>query len=80
MENAALLVGFSGFAVVGLLLMAKRPTNLIGRIMATIVLVVGILHTSNIYAVYMVVTRCQPDALSVVGAWIGSGSDTCSSG
>jgi hypothetical protein len=71
-ENVALLVGFGGFAVVGSLLVVKRPTNLIGWIMATISLMVGIFHTTDTYAAYVVVTRTQPDALAVAGAWIGS--------
>src|SRR5918999_3928079 len=71
-ENVALLVGFGGFAVVGSLLVAKRPTNLIGWIMATISLIVGVFHTGDTYAAYVVVTRGQPDALTVAGAWIGS--------
>jgi hypothetical protein len=71
-ENVALLVGFGGFAVVGSLLVVKRPTNLIGWIMATISLIVGVFHTIDTYAAYVVVTRTQPDALAVAGAWIGS--------
>jgi hypothetical protein len=71
-ENVALLVGFGGFAVVGSLLVAKRPTNLIGWIMATIALMVGIFHTADTYTAYVVVTRGEPDDLAVVGAWIGS--------
>jgi hypothetical protein len=71
-ENVALLVGFGGFAVVGSLLVVKRPTNLIGWIMAIISLMVGIFHTGDTYAAYVVVTRGQPDALAVAGAWIGS--------
>jgi hypothetical protein len=71
-ENVALLVGFGGFAVVGSLLVVKRPTNLIGWIMATISLIVGVFHTTDTYAAYVVVTRTQPDALAVAGAWIGS--------
>ena len=71
-ENVALLVGFGGFAVVGSLLVVKRPTNLISWIMAAVALMVGIFHTCDTYAAYVVVTRGQPDALAIVGAWIGS--------
>jgi hypothetical protein len=66
----ALLVGFGGFAVVGSLLVVKRPTNLIGWIMVTISLIVGVFHTSDTYAAYVMVTRGQPDAFTVLGAWI----------
>jgi hypothetical protein len=40
--------------------------------MATISLIVGVFHTTDTYAAYVVVTRTQPDALAVAGAWIGS--------
>ncbi|MDP8947350.1 MAG: hypothetical protein M3N09_04520 [Actinomycetota bacterium] len=70
-ENAALLVGFSAFAVVGALLVAKRPTNAIGWIMAAVAMV-SIFLAGDSYAAYVMVTRGQPDALAVVGAWIGS--------
>ncbi|MDQ3862778.1 MAG: hypothetical protein M3317_04635 [Actinomycetota bacterium] len=71
-ENVTLIVGFGAFGVVGSLLVAKRPTNLIGWIMATIALIVGIFHAADSYSAYVMVTRGQPDALAVVGAWTGS--------
>jgi hypothetical protein len=72
LEHVALHVGFGGFAVVGSLLVVKRPTNLISWIMVTISLMVGVFHTGDAYAAYVMVTRGQPDALTVAGAWIGS--------
>ena len=71
-ENVVLLVGFSAFAVVGSLLVAKRPTNVIGWIMAAIALMLSIALASDSYTAYVVVTRGRPDALAVMGAWIGS--------
>jgi len=71
-ENALLLVGFSAFAVVGALLVAKRPTNAIGWIMAAVALMVSIFLAGDSYAAYMMVIRGQPDALAVFGAWTGS--------
>ena len=71
-ENVVLLVGFSAFAVVGSLLVAKRPTNVIGWIMAAIALILSIALASDSYTAYVVVTRGRPDALAVMGAWIGS--------
>ena len=62
-------VGFGAFAVVGALLVAKRSTNLIGWIMAAIALMVAIFNAGGAYATYVMVTRGQPDALAVVGAW-----------
>jgi hypothetical protein len=71
-ENAVLRVGFGAFAVVGALVVAKRPTNLIGWIMATIALMIGVFHAGDAYTAYVMITRGHPDALAIVGAWIGS--------
>jgi hypothetical protein len=72
MEDVVIRVAFGAFAVVGAVLVAKRPTNLIGWIMATVALMMAIFHAGLIYAVYVMATRGQPDALAVVGAWIGN--------
>jgi hypothetical protein len=69
-ENVMLLVGFGAFAVVGALLVAKRPPNLIGWIMAAVALMVGLFPASGAYAAYVMTTRGKPDALAVVGAWV----------
>jgi hypothetical protein len=71
-ENAVLLLGFSAFAVVGALLVTKRPTNAIGWIMATVALMLSTFLASDSYTAYVMVTRGRPDALAVVGAWTGS--------
>ena len=71
-ENAVLLVGFSAFAVVGAVLVAVRPTNVIGWIMSAIALMVSTFLAGDSYAAYVMVTRGHPDALAVVSAWIGS--------
>jgi hypothetical protein len=67
--DGALWVGFGAFAVVGSLLVARRPTNLIGWIMAAIALVVSIFHAGGTYAAYVMVTRGRPDTLAILGAW-----------
>jgi hypothetical protein len=69
MEDLVLFVGFGMFAVVGALLVAKRPDNLVGWIMGAAALIVGIFPTSEIYAAYVMTTRGRPDALAVFGAW-----------
>jgi hypothetical protein len=69
LEGAALLVGFGGFAVVGALLVAKRPANPIGWIMAAIALMVGLFPAGDAYAGYVMTTRGRPDALAILGAW-----------
>ena len=71
-ENAVLLIGFSAFAVIGAVLVAVRPTNVIGWIMAAIALMVSTFLAGDSYAAYVMVTRGHPDALAVVSAWIGS--------
>jgi hypothetical protein len=68
-EGVMLDVGFGAFAVVGALLVARRPTNAIGWIMASIGLMVPIFNTGAAYATYVMVTRGRPDALAVFGAW-----------
>jgi hypothetical protein len=71
-ENVAwvgLGVGFGAFAVVGAILVAKRPTNLIGWIIAAVALMVAIFPTGGTYTTYVMLTRGQPDALAVFGAW-----------
>ncbi len=62
-------VGFGAFAVVGALLLARRPTNAIGWIMASIGLMVPVFNTGSAYATYVMSTRARPDALAVFGAW-----------
>jgi hypothetical protein len=71
-DDAILQVGFGAFAVVGALLVAKRPTNAIGWIMASVALMVAIFHTGDTYTAAVMVTRGRPDALAVVAAWIGN--------
>jgi hypothetical protein len=68
-QDVMLWAGFGAFAVVGAVLVAKRPTNLIGWIMATIVLMVAILPLGGAYATYVMATHGRPDALAVLGAW-----------
>jgi len=68
-EDIVLWIGFGAFAVVGALLVAKRPTNLIGWIMAAVALMVAIFPLAGAYAAYVMATRGQPDALVVLGAW-----------
>ena len=70
-DDAAQFVGFGAFAVVAALLVAKRPTNIIGWIMAVVALMVAIFRAGGAYAAYVVATRGQPDALAVFGVWIG---------
>ncbi len=67
-----LFVGFGAFAVVSALLVAKRPNNLIGWIMAVVALMISLFPAGDAYAAYVMTTRGRPDALAVVGAWAQS--------
>ena len=69
LEDGVLWVGFGAFAVVGSLLVSKRPTNIVGWIMSAIALMVSMFHAGGTYAAYVMATRGSPDALAVVGAW-----------
>ena len=71
-EDVLLLVGFGAFAVVGALLIAKRPGNLVGWILAASGLVVGIFPAGDSYAAYAITTQRHPGALAIVGAWAQS--------
>jgi hypothetical protein len=69
MEDLVLFVGFGMFAVVGALLVAKRPDNRVGWIMSAAALIAGIFSALETYAAYVMTTRGRPDALAVLGAW-----------
>jgi hypothetical protein len=69
LEDMVLFVGFGMFAVVGALLVAKRPDNTIGWIMGASALIVGVFPVSESYAAYVITTRGRPDTLAVLGAW-----------
>ena len=69
-ESALLNVSLGAFAVVGALLLVKRPKNPIGWIIAAIAFMLSVCLPLGFYATYVMVTRGQPDALAVFGAWI----------
>jgi hypothetical protein len=71
-EDIVLFIGFGAFAVVGALVVGKRPANSIGWIMATVALMVAIFPAGDSYAAYVMSTRDRPDALAVLGAWAQS--------
>ena len=68
-QGVMLDVGFGAFAVVGALLVTRRPSNAIGWIMASIGLMVPIFNTGASYATYEMATRGRPDPPAVFGAW-----------
>jgi hypothetical protein len=70
-EGALLYIGFGAFAVVGALLVAKRPANVVGWILVAVSLVVPV-HVGEFYAAYMMTTGREPGTLAVFGAWINA--------
>jgi hypothetical protein len=70
-EGLVLFSGFGMFAVVGALLVAKRPANPIGWIMSAASLVVPV-AASETYAAYVMTTRGRPDWLAIAGVWANS--------
>ncbi|MEJ7632674.1 MAG: hypothetical protein WKF28_09210, partial [Rubrobacteraceae bacterium] len=66
-EDAVILAGFGAVAIVGAVLLAKRPSNLVGWILASAALMVGLFPTGDAYAAYVMTTRGEPDALAVLG-------------
>ena len=68
-EDVLMLAGFGMFAVVGAVLVARRPGNVIGWILSAVGIMVGIFPASESYAAYVMTTRGEPDALAVAGAW-----------
>ena len=71
-EDVVLFVGFGMFAIVGALLVAKRPENPIGWIMTSVALMMGIFPALETYAAYVMATSGEPNALAVVGVWANS--------
>jgi hypothetical protein len=69
-ETALLNVGLGAFAVVGALLVVRRSANPIGWIMVAIAFMLSVCLPGGYYATYVMLTRGQPDALAVFGAWI----------
>jgi hypothetical protein len=69
-EAALLNVCLGAFAVFGALLVLKRPMNPIGWIMSAIAFMLSVIIALGYYATYVALTRAQPDALAVFGAWI----------
>jgi hypothetical protein len=70
-EGALIYIGFGAFAVVGALLVAKRPANVVGWILVAVSLVVPV-HVGEFYAAYMMTTGREPGLLVIFGAWINA--------
>jgi hypothetical protein len=70
-EDLVLFGGFGMFAVVGALLVSRRPENPIGWIMCAASLVVTV-AAGETYAAYVMTTSGRPDGLAVLGVWVNS--------
>ncbi|MGF1473113.1 MAG: hypothetical protein ACFB50_15420 [Rubrobacteraceae bacterium] len=71
-EDVLIILGFGMFAVVGAVLVAKRPANLIGWIMSVVGLMVALFPAGDAYAAYVMSTSGQPNFLALLGAWVQS--------
>jgi hypothetical protein len=68
-RDVMLALGFGAFALVGSLLVAKRPENPVSWIMLAIGLMAGLFPATETYAAYVMTTHGAPDTLAVLGAW-----------
>jgi len=71
-EGLMLDLGFASFALVGALLIIRRPANAVGWIMASTGLMVPVFNVGSAYATYVMATRGRPNTLAVFGAWAGN--------
>lgn len=69
LEDVLLLVGFGMFAVVGGGLVAKRPANPVGWMLAAIGLIVGLLPLGPSYAEWLIASGREPTTLQALLAW-----------
>jgi hypothetical protein len=71
-EGLMLDLGFLAFALVGALLITRRPANAVGWIMASTGLMVPVFNLGATYATYIMATHGRPNALAVFGALAGN--------
>ena len=71
-EDAVIVAGFGMFALMGALLIALRPGNLVGWILSAAGLMAGVFPASESYAAYVMTARGRADALAVFGAWVNT--------
>jgi len=71
-QGTMLDLGFFAFALVGALLITRRPSNAVGWIMACVGLMVPVFNSGSAYALYVMAHGGRPDALAVAGAWAGT--------
>ena len=69
LEDVMLFLGFGATALVGALLVARRPGNPVSWIMAAIALIVGLFPAAESYAALVMTTRRVPNPLAVFGVW-----------
>jgi hypothetical protein len=64
-----LVAGFGAYSIVGTVLLARRPENLVSWIMVAIGLIGALFPAAEMYAAWIMSTRGVPDTLAVFGAW-----------
>lgn len=68
--DVLLLVGFGGFAVVGAVLLLRRPDNPVSWITALVPALLGIALPAEAWAGYLMTLHGHPDLVAVIGAWL----------
>ena len=69
-EGLLLWTGFGVMTAMGALLVARRPRNAVGWVMAGTGLLLGWAPAGDSYAAWVMTARGEPDALAVLGAWV----------
>jgi hypothetical protein len=69
-QDVMITLGFGAFALVGSVLVGKRPENPVSWILLAIGLMAGLFPAAETYAAYVMTTRGSPDALAVLGVWL----------
>ncbi len=68
--DVLLTISFGASAVVGALLVARQPANIVGWILTAIGLTVGLFAVLDAYTTTVLVTQGQLNALAMFGAWL----------
>lgn len=64
------LLGFASFAVVGSLLVARRPGNLVSWIMVAVALYGSLATALEMYAARLLASGAEPNGLAYLGGWL----------
>lgn len=74
LEDLPKVLGFAGFAVVGAVLVARRPEHPIGWLLATIGVLVGVVTPAETWAGHQVRATGAPGPVGMAGLWANAWS------